>query len=437
MPRWKTLPNELDPEIKEFVSQLRWLVDLGGLGAAALADRTGYGRASWEDYLAGRLLAPKGAAVALAEAAGTSPVPIITMWELAERAWSRAELGHEHAMAGRRAANGTEGGTLTVPKIPAQPKAAEAAESVEAAECGNAGSAAKGASGGGSWGLAGYRGPSRASGRPGAWPEPARVPGAPEPQSPRSLRSPQETQGTQGIQGIQGIRSAQRIGSAQGPQASAGHQTSVGSQTSVASRPPVGPQIPQIPHDSPGPQATQGLDAVRPSGPDGASGYRQPVLMFLGGFVTVLVLILGVFFLTGGHGGGRHEAAPERAARSAGPRASLPPGVRCSGADCVGKDAESMGCSGDQVATAQTVSLGTTTLEVRYSKVCGTAWGRITGAVPGDKVQVTGARGKVRETGEATEAGDTIAYTPMIAVTDPARATACATLASGRTGCTR
>ncbi|MGM0349249.1 DUF2690 domain-containing protein [Streptomyces sp. Adlamb9] len=408
MPRWQTLPNELDPEIKEFVSQLRWLVDLGGLGGAALADRTGYGRASWESYLAGRLLAPKGAAVALAEAAGTSPVPIITMWELAERAWSRAELGYEHAVPGRRAASGTEGGAPGVPRIPAQPTAAAAerrggAEERGSAEgTGGAGGTAADSSGGNSWGLAGYQGPSRASGRPGAWPEPVRIPDEPEPQSPGSLQGPETT--------------------------------------------------PQGPQGSVTPQGSQGCDAVRPSasatasmpappapdpGPDAKPGYRQPVLMFLGGFVTVLLIILGVFYLTGGPGGGRHEAAPKKPTRSASPKASLPPGVGCSGADCVGKDAESMGCSGDQVTTAQTVALGTTTLEVRYSKVCGTAWGRITGAVPGDKVQVTGAGGKVRESGEATEAGDTIAYTPMIAVPDPARATACATLASGRTGCTR
>nr|WP_145483016.1 MULTISPECIES: DUF2690 domain-containing protein [Streptomyces] len=380
MPRWQTLPNELDPEIKEFVSQLRWLVDLGGLGGAALADRTGYGRASWEDYLAGRRLAPKGAAVALAEAAGTSAVPIITMWELAERAWSRAELGHEHAAPGHRTEGGTDGGALGVPRIPAQPTA-PAGERRGAEERPGAGGTAADSSGGNSWGLAGYQGPSRASGRPGARPDPVRVPGAPEPGSPRSPQSPQSTQRSDAVR-------------------------------------------PAAPAPTPAPD------------PDARPGYRQPVLMFLGGFVTVLLIILGVFHFTGDHGG-RHEAAAGRAARSASPRASLPPGVKCSGSDCAGKDAESMGCSGDQVTTAQTVTLGTTTLEVRYSKVCGAAWGRITGAVPGDKVRVTGARGKVRESGEATEAGDTIAYTPMIAVTDPAQATACATLASGRTGCTR
>ncbi|WP_258382887.1 helix-turn-helix domain-containing protein, partial [Streptomyces sp. NTH33] len=98
MPRWKALPDELDPQIKEFASQLRRLVDRGGLSVAALADRTGYSKTSWERYLNGRLLAPKGAVVALAEVTGTNPVHLTTMWELAERAWSRAEMRHDRTM---------------------------------------------------------------------------------------------------------------------------------------------------------------------------------------------------------------------------------------------------------------------------------------------------------------------------------------------------
>ncbi|MFD1273833.1 helix-turn-helix domain-containing protein [Streptomyces kaempferi] len=53
MPRWKALPDELDPQVKEFAVQLRRLVDRSGLGIAALADRTGYSRTSWERYLNG------------------------------------------------------------------------------------------------------------------------------------------------------------------------------------------------------------------------------------------------------------------------------------------------------------------------------------------------------------------------------------------------
>ena len=98
MPRWKALPDELDPQIREFTSQLRRLVDRSGLSIASVADRTGYSKTSWERYLNGRLLAPKGAIVALAEVTGTNPLHLTTMWELAERAWSRSEMRHDMTM---------------------------------------------------------------------------------------------------------------------------------------------------------------------------------------------------------------------------------------------------------------------------------------------------------------------------------------------------
>ncbi|EPJ38504.1 hypothetical protein STAFG_4441 [Streptomyces afghaniensis 772] len=92
------MPEELDPQIREFTSQLRRLVDRSGLSIASVADRTGYSKTSWERYLNGRLLAPKGAIVALAEVTGTNPVHLTTMWELAERAWSRSEMRHDMTM---------------------------------------------------------------------------------------------------------------------------------------------------------------------------------------------------------------------------------------------------------------------------------------------------------------------------------------------------
>ncbi|MFD7444785.1 XRE family transcriptional regulator [Streptomyces sp. NPDC059909] len=98
MPRWKALPEELDPQVREFAGQLRRLVDRSGLSIAAVADRTGYSKTSWERYLNVRLLAPKGAIVALAEVTGTNPVHLTTMWELAERAWSRSEMRHDMTM---------------------------------------------------------------------------------------------------------------------------------------------------------------------------------------------------------------------------------------------------------------------------------------------------------------------------------------------------
>ncbi|MGW8725540.1 DUF2690 domain-containing protein [Streptomyces sp. NPDC055808] len=106
MPRWKALPDELDPQVREFAGQLRRLVDRSGLSVAAVADRTGYDRTSWERYLGGRLLAPKAAVLALAEVTGTNPVHLTTMWELAERAWSRSEQRQDRTMEAARADRG-------------------------------------------------------------------------------------------------------------------------------------------------------------------------------------------------------------------------------------------------------------------------------------------------------------------------------------------
>src|SRR5690242_16878089 len=182
MPRWRDLPDELDPQVREFASQLRRLVDRSELSIAAVADRTGYSKTSWERYLNGRLLAPKGAIVALAEVTGTNPIHLTTMWELAERAWSRSEMRHDmtmeairisqaraalgefgappaNAKGGRTARRsgsatatpGVAGPAGVAPTVPPQPVAPEG-DSMSS-------------SGGNSWGVAGYQGPSQASGR--------------------------------------------------------------------------------------------------------------------------------------------------------------------------------------------------------------------------------------------------------------------------------
>lgn len=93
-----------------------------------------------------------------------------------------------------------------------------------------------------------------------------------------------------------------------------------------------------------------------------------------------------------------------------------------------------MGCIGNLVRTTDEATVGTTRVEVRYSKTCQAAWARITGAAQGDEVQVT--VGTTKQTAAIEAAGDNIAYTQMITVKDAGEATACATLASGRKGCT-
>ncbi|WP_374105741.1 DUF2690 domain-containing protein [Streptomyces sp. AC495_CC817] len=451
------MPDELDPQVREFAGQLRRLVDRGGLSIAAVADRTGYSKTSWERYLNGRLLAPKGAIVALAEVTGTDPVHLTTMWELAERAWSRSEMRHDMTMEAirisqARAALGETGGQSTVngggrngragrsatatpgvagpagvsPTVPPQPRSpsdrisrspyggsrepstsSPSAPSVSSSSSsfspappyggvGGAGSAVGGASRV-SWGAA----------------------------PPASSSGPSPSASSSSPSGLVGGRSSSgSSGAAPGP-------TSVSSSSS--SRVPAG--------------AVQGDDAAAPSGVfgpppggggrsgDGDSQPKRRVTMFLAGAVGALVLIAAAFLLTDGGGADQAGDGPSTSpSTSIGTNPDLPAGVKCSGKDCDGKDPETMGCIGNLVRTTDEATIGTTRVEVRYSKACQAAWARITGAAQGDEVQV--AVGKTKQTAAIEAAGDNIAYTQMVAVKDAGEATACATLASGQKGCT-
>ncbi|MGC9380445.1 DUF2690 domain-containing protein [Streptomyces sp. MH13] len=436
MPRWKALPEELDPQIREFTSQLRRLVDRSELGIASVADATGYSKTSWERYLNGRLLAPKGAIVALAEVTGTNPVHLTTMWELAERAWSRSEMRHDMTMEairisqaraalgelgasaaksgsgsrnGRGSRTGRNGGGTTArpgiagpagvaptlpPSVPAQPTAAESPDAALGTVMGGGapGAPPVPSSGrtadGNSWGVAGYRGPAPTGDRtaPTGTGETARTTAMPAAAAPN------------------------------GP----------------------GPSVPSAPFGPAGASGSYGEPPRDGSGSgdgrsSGAGGKRMTT--FVAGVVGVLVVIAGAFFLLNDGGDTENESAKPSPSPTVSADTQLPPGVKCSGDACTGKDPEIMGCGGDLVTTAATATVGTSAVEVRYSKTCGAAWARVTQAVQGDEVQVS-AGGSAPQTGTVTEAGDTVAYTPMVAVKSETEAKACVTLASGQKGCT-
>ncbi|MEU6522110.1 DUF2690 domain-containing protein [Streptomyces sp. NPDC046924] len=359
MPRWKALPDELDPQIKEFTSQLRRVVDRSGLSVASVSDSTGYSKTSWERYLNGRLLAPKGAIVALAEVTGTNPVHLTTMWELAERAWSRSEMRHDMTMEAIRISQ------------------ARSALS----EFAGPSSHGRGGKGGGAPARPGVAGPVGVS------------PGVPPQPTPSDVRDASGTN-SWGMAGYPGPAPSGRRDAAAPPEPPRGGGGRGGS-----------------------------------GGPDG----KRRTGMFLTGAVGVLVVIASAFYVTGIDDGKKTEAGKSPSPTASAP-AELPAGVKCSGDDCDGKDAENMGCSGELVTTTQTATVGATTVEVRYSKTCGAAWGRITQAAQGDEVEIAGGRSK--QSDSITEVGDTVAYTPMMAVESGAQAKACVVLASGEKGCT-
>ncbi|MFF5963897.1 DUF2690 domain-containing protein [Streptomyces collinus] len=435
MPRWKALPDELDPQIREFTSQLRRLVDRSGLSIASVADRTGYSKTSWERYLNGRLLAPKGAIVALAEVTGTNPVHLTTMWELAERAWSRSEMRHDMTMEAirisqARAALGEFGGQDFT-----DPSAGGKAASADEGRAASAGSGKPARRSAGTTVTPGIAGPA------GVAPTVPPQPTAPEVQDSsgtglgeESGRAPAPEVNSWGLAGYQGP-SPTGGGRSAGPGADRGSRPGSPSGTPAGS-PGTGAGSYGEPQDAVPARAggAGGSGADGPRRAPSASAGKKRTATFVAGVVGVLVVIAGAFYLTGG--GGDDEA--KGGAKSPSPTVSadpkLPPGVKCSGAECTGKDAEAMGCSGDLVTTARTATVGTTVVEVRYSETCKAAWGRITQAAQGDEVEISS--GKAKQTGSITAAGDTIAYTPMVAVKGAADAKACATLTAGGQGCT-
>ncbi|MER7926426.1 MULTISPECIES: DUF2690 domain-containing protein [unclassified Streptomyces] len=395
------MPDELDPQVREFASQLRRLVDRSGLSIAAVADRTGYGKTSWDRYLNGKLLAPKGAVIALAEVTGTSPVHLTTLWELAERAWSRSELRHDTTMEALRIsrARAALGEAGAAPAAPAK-----------------AGKVFR--KGGGSvTATPGIAGPAGVS--PTVPPRSAAPDGDVREASSSSSRDVRE-----------GAAKDVREGPAK-----------VANSWGIAGYPgPARPHAP-APVAKPEPETpVPGGEPSRPAPPEGMGGAKRRALMFGAGVLGALVVIGSVFLFTHGNGDGGDDrkagASHTSASASTSTEPDLPAGVKCVGEGCTGKDAEAMGCTTEAgaVTTARTATVGTTVVEVRYSKTCRAAWGRITTGVAGDSVQI--GAGTAKETDTITAADDAIAYTPMVAVRDAGEAKACVTLASGQKGCT-
>ncbi|MEU6224023.1 XRE family transcriptional regulator [Streptomyces sp. NPDC047042] len=451
------MPDELDPQVREFASQLRRLVDRSGMNIAAVADRTGYSKTSWERYLNGRLLAPKGAIVALAEVTGTNPVHLTTMWELAERAWSRSEMRHDMTMEAIRISqaraalgelatpaaeaksgsggNGRAARSATVtpgiagpagvsPTVPPQPTPPETRDAVGgvgagAARGGVSGASVSSASSAGSasstgssssvsaennsWGIAGYRGPAARGGVGGRQAPPAGPPGS---------------AGPSGASGAPGYPGAAPW--------TPGVPGTPGGLGGLGAAPGVAPQDAR-----PGGNGGKGQGG---KGGSGASRRKRRLTMFLAGLVGASVVIAAAVIYTN-RGDDTPEAKPSPSPTKPTVNPNLPVGVKCSGAACTGQDPENMGCGGELAQTANSVTVGTTLVEVRYSKTCQAAWARITQAAPGDQVDVT-ASGAAKQVGAVDT--DTDAYTPMVAVKDAGDATACVTLkATGQKGCTQ
>ncbi|MFI5523108.1 helix-turn-helix domain-containing protein [Streptomyces platensis] len=345
MPRWKALPEELDPQVREFAGQLRRLVDRSGLSVAALADATGYSKTSWERYLNGRLLPPQRAVVALAEATGAQPAHLTTLWELAERAWSRDEMRQDVTMEAISVAQARAALGWDADQTAAEPPAKSTR----------------------------FTKGTKAAAAPGTTPLPS-VPQQRRTDSPSAADFP-------------------------GWAAAAG----------------------------PSPAAPAAQAPARRTG-------RGRTLMIAAGAAGAALLGGAAFLLFNPGSGTAKKAAAPRPAAAPSTKQVLPAGVRCTGAGCVGKDPEAMGCGGAHAITPSRGRAGRAVIEVRYSKICHTAWARISRAAPGD--QATLSAGGHSATARAERNG--AAYTSMVEVTgDPAKVAACGTTMAGVKGCSR
>ncbi|WP_206507101.1 helix-turn-helix domain-containing protein [Streptomyces chrestomyceticus] len=450
MPRWRALPEELDPQVKEFAGQLRRLVERSGLSVAAVADRTGYSKTSWERYLNGRLLPPQRAVIALAEATGTHTGHLTTLWELAERAWSRSEMRHDVTMeairvAQARAALGEFG------PAPGKPAKSRTKEKLKEKVKGKAeGKGAEKAEG-----EAGEREGRSVEQSAAAAPAPRRGDELPSPAdfpdfaASSAAAAPPSTAPPPAAPDV----AAPSKPAAGAPDGDAPDRPDKVVWPRLAGYPDAPPAAPPPRHEAPTygkvpsdvPRQDAGADAARHPGgpvpparpgPDDTDRQlrRRRVTMFLAGVVGALLVIAAAVLLLDIGGGKDGKQAGPAPSVSPSKKPVLPAGVKCAGADCAGKDPEAMGCGGRNAVSPSRGFAGSSLIEVRYSKVCGAAWARITGAAPGDEASISSA-GRTEKVA-AGQDGD--AYTAMVPVSgDPAKVTACGTTTAGGKGCAK
>ncbi|WP_030165420.1 helix-turn-helix domain-containing protein [Streptomyces sp. NRRL S-813] len=92
MGAWQPLPDDLPPEVRHFVEQLRLLKDGTGLSLAALGARTAYSKSSWQRYLNAGQPPPRHAVAALCRVAGLTGADAerhTVRWEMAVKVWPR------------------------------------------------------------------------------------------------------------------------------------------------------------------------------------------------------------------------------------------------------------------------------------------------------------------------------------------------------------
>lgn len=474
MPRWNELPEELDPQIRDFAAHMRRLVDRSGLTVSEIADRTGYSRSSWERYLNGRLMPPRDPVAAFAEVTDAPDEQLMTEWAAADRAWSRAELRNEPALRALRAA---EPGPDAIPEPAGSrpgrglrgvlgrgrgrgertpgPEESAGENAVERPRPGWAAGAAQDADR-----------PllpdvsERSAVRPGPPPPPERRVWAEEPTGG-------EATGTgRGSEPGDGAKSEPAAGKGPGsaPSAEAADAAGPAADTDetaplrALSRPAQGPAPAPAPTPEPAGATARTTAASAAPAPSPPAPEKWPLRrVLLAGLVTLLLTgsVTGVVYVghglisdpgveeqqkpRGGPPPGSGPAGPASGSRSGSPSepAELPEGVECRGAGCTGKDADEMGCGGDLARTTTETTIGDMVLEIRYSEPCKAAWARITAAEPGSTVTALAEVPGAEPVREDSSAGTSEGYTAMVVAEELDTVRACASLPDGTAACTK
>ncbi|MBT2411633.1 peptidoglycan-binding protein [Streptomyces sp. ISL-12] len=109
MSRWKELPGELPPHVRQLIVRLRTLKDRGELSTRQLAVKTGYSARSWQRYLNGRSLPPRAAVEAMARVGGDDPARLLALHEIAAERWAEGHPAPVGAREGTADADASPG----------------------------------------------------------------------------------------------------------------------------------------------------------------------------------------------------------------------------------------------------------------------------------------------------------------------------------------
>ncbi|MEW2547432.1 DUF2690 domain-containing protein [Streptomyces sp. NPDC047002] len=356
----------------ELADRMRELIDRSGLSLDAVAARTGLSRADWAAYVRGVRRPPREATAALAEAVGTYRAPLLELWDRAElRARSEGAVPEPYPeYPGERS-------TVRLPAVAAEPAGDPGERRVP-------------------------EGPGESAGATA--PLPRHVDRARRPGHARTLTLVSTAVGVALV--VLAVVLLTGLGGGGDAPAAAGQPsaTDATDATNTAGAPHATGRT-TAPPSAPSGQAAP----PRPTGPTAAPSSPSSL--------------------------SPSPPSPPSSPSSSSPSASTgavpPSGVRCAPGTCAGADPEAMGCASGRARTLATSAVGGAFVEVRYSAVCGAAWGRVTGSASGGTLLVTPGGTPV----PAQAGTGTGTYTPMVAAPEPHGLRACLTLGTGAKGC--